>query len=162
MASSYWFGNPDELIIRTLSVCGPTFDSFRSELDEMNHFMDLIHSLPENLPAQTFTFSLDNEAAVLFGNSPQLQITAAKIDKTYFAPRLHLLTRLLNTKHTVNFEWVKSNQMTRKNGRISRPHLTTTEKNNVLCDREARKFAAIHRSQELPSQRPAGLKMVLC
>lgn len=45
MASFLWFGNPQNPTITTRAVSGPTFDSCRAELDGINQFVDLLHTL---------------------------------------------------------------------------------------------------------------------
>lgn len=143
MASSYWFGNPTDPIIRTRSVPVPTYYSYRSELDGINNFLDLLHTLPDDLSPQTFTFSLDKESAVTFGNSPHMEIKSYTVDKNYFAHHFHIFTRLQSTKNTVNFVWVKSHTDDNKKWE----DLTIIERNNVLCEREDRSFSSKHRSQ---------------
>ena len=134
MASATWFGNPRQPIIVSRMVPGPTFDSYRAELDSITHFLDILSEIPPDMGTFNFSFTLDNESAVCFANSPLLQLNSSSIDRKYFAPRFHLGYRLQSSGHTVSFKWIKSHQD--KNSDID--NLPPVVRNNVLCDREAR------------------------
>ena len=157
MASSLWFGIPKDQKITTRSVSGPTFDSYRAEIDEIKYFLELLQTLPDEIAPQQFEFTLDNEAEVQYGNSPSMMISSATIDRKYFAPRFHLHHCFNNQKHSINFMWIRYHQDYSKTS----DEMTTPERNKVLYDSDARRFAAQQSSQEQQSSRPAGLHMAL-
>lgn len=157
MASATWFGEPRNPTIVSRMVPGPTFDSYRAELDGITHFLDLLSEIPSDMGNFHFRFTLDNESAVCFANLPTLTLNASSIDRKYFAPRFHLSHRLESFGHTVYFNWIKSHQD--NNSDID--NLPPVVKNNVLCDREARLLTSSQESQELPTIRPPGLNISL-
>ena len=119
--------------------------------------MDILADVPEERGVHHFEFTLDNESVVLLAQNPTLNLSAVAIDCKYFAPKFHLTYRLKSLSHSISFTWVKSH--------LDDDHeidnLSAIERNNIFCDREAKKHSLCFSSQELPLEQPPGLLIAL-
>ena len=157
MSSATWFGKALEPTIIARPVNGPTIDSYRTEMDGVLHFLETLHPVQHCIPKTNFSFTLDNTPVVKFSNSCEFEVTAANIDQPYAPQKLAIRNYLRESVHTFDFSYVKSHQDDVKEAE----ELSIEEKNNVLCDAEAKIVSRQYASQELPSTLPYGLEISL-